>query len=410
MKRKMRGLRGWMAALLALMLTVLPLDARAEENADGTKYYLGSAVNAGRDTGYAEEKTIGEGDPHFGWSLGEFFVSGYTRVTEDAAGDPVFLKNLGDTVTLWFRLDQDITCLNGSADLSIQADTDGYDAWFGVEKTDFGRGALIIRHTDYQNHTGDPVIYTDYLAADAAAGAEVQVELFEEGDYEVALNYQVKKAGKELFGLDPFSTCSDYRIFFRFSVRNGNCMIYPFDTATGSELTNTAVTENGFSLDLAKSRYLDIDIRKEVLNEGADGLTEDVRFNAPAQDGAQFTEEGIYTITVSNRYTGQQTQKKIYVGTNDLLKAHVTTGLAIPEIAVQLSNGASVAADGSLIPASETAPEEQTQPAPIPQAGEEKGGLPWYVIVALVIGVPVAGFFIVVEFRKRDRYSRWYRK
>ena len=28
------------------------------------------------------------------------------------------------------------------------------------------------------------------------------------------------------------------------------------------------------------------------------GLTEDVRFNRPARDGDQYTDEGIYTITV----------------------------------------------------------------------------------------------------------------
>ena len=51
-------------------------------------------------------------------------------------------------------------------------------------------------------------------------------------------------------------------------------MVFPFDVTTGAELTNTAFTENGFYLDLAKSRYLDIDIQREVLMEGVDGLTE----------------------------------------------------------------------------------------------------------------------------------------
>ena len=74
-----------------------------------------------------------------------------------------------------------------------------------------------------------------------------------------------------------------------------------------------------------------------VRKEGAEGLTEDVRFNKPAKDGEQYTDEGIYTITVSNVYTNQTTTKVIYVGTDDVLKAHVTTGLSIADVEYQLS-------------------------------------------------------------------------
>lgn len=141
-------------------------------------------------------------------------------------------------------------------------------------------------------------------------------------------------------------------------------MVYPFDVVTGAELTNSSITENGFYLDLAKSRYLNIDIKKEVRKDGAEGLTEDVRFNKPAKDGAKYTDEGIYTITVSNQYTNQTTTKVIYVGTDDVLKAHVATGLSISDVEYQLSMGATVAADGTLIPASEQSlpPAEPTNP------------------------------------------------
>lgn len=322
--------------------------AFAVENT-GSKYYLGEIINAGKDTGYSENEKITEKDPHFGWKLGDFFVSGYTRETEDADCNPVFLKNVGDTVTLWFELEQDIAMLNGNEMLTISGDTNGYDEYFGIEKTDFGRGTLIIRHTDYQNHIGDPIIYTDYLAANATKGAAIEVELFEEGDYEVALNYEIREDKVNVFGWKPVGTYENYRIFLRFSVRNGNCMVYPFDVATGDELLNTAITENGFYLDLARSRYLDIDIKKEMLNEGVDGLVEDVRFNRPAKDGDQYTDEGIYTITVTNRYTAQQTVKKIYVGSNEVLMAYVTTGLSVPEIKELIDNGATIAPDGTII-------------------------------------------------------------
>ena len=366
----MKIIRNTFASIIVLILLVStvmqPIAVLANEN----KYYMGTAVNAGRDTGFSENNKITEKDPHFGWKLGSFYVDGYTRVTENKNEDPVFLKNVGDTVTLWFELEQDISQLNGDKMLSIAGDTNGYDEYFGIEKTDMGRGTLIIRHTDYQNRTDDPVIYTDYLAATASQNAAVEVKLCEEGDYEIALNYEIRKDNVDLFGWNPFPSYYNYRIYFRFSVRNGNCMLYPFDVATGSELTNSAITENGFYLDLANSRYLNIDIKKEVRREGAEGLTEDVRFNKPAKDGEQYTDEGIYTITVSNLYTNQTTTKVIYVGTDDVLKAHVVTGLSINDIEYQLSMGATVAADGTLIPApeqtlppvEETAPAEDTEP------------------------------------------------
>lgn len=339
---------------LLLFSAFRPITALADVPDGDRQFYLGTTVKTGKDNGYSGSVAIAQTDPHFGWNLGRFFITGYTSNTTDDAGNPIFLKTVGDKVTLWFHLEQDIAQLNGREDLSIGEDTNGFDQYFGINKTNFGRGTLIVRHIDHQNLASDPVIYTNYLTANAAQGVDTQVELFEEGDYEVALNYEIRQ---EHF---LFPTYTNYRIFFRFSVRNGNCMVFPFDSVTGAELTNTAITENGFYLDLAKSRYLDINIRKEVLAEGADGLTEDTRFNRPAREGEHYTQEGIYTITVRNRYTGQETQKIIYVGNNDVLKAHVTTGLSISEITYQLSTGATVAEDGTIIPA----PTETEPPAP----------------------------------------------
>lgn len=314
---------------------------------DEPKYYLGETINTGTDNGFSGSNKIGKDDPHFGWNLGSFFVSGYTRVSNDQDGNPVFLKTVGDKVVLWFNLEQDILCLNGKSDIQISTDTNGYDEYFGVKPTDFGRGTMIIRHRDYQNSQGEAQIYTDYLAANIAIGADTTVQLFEEGDYEVALNYEIKNSEKKF--LSTSNSYYNYRIYFKFSVRNGNCMVYPFDVETGEELTNTALTENGFYLDLARSRYLDINVKRETLHEGAVGLTEDVRFNRPARDGDQYTDEGIYTITVSNRYTGQETIKKIYVGANKLLMAHMVTGLSIEEIRGLIAKGATITEDGMIV-------------------------------------------------------------
>lgn len=304
-------------------------------------YNLGSKVRVKEFDGYYGKEDITKDDIHYGWDLGNFFVSGYTdkRVSDD--GSVVFLKNVGDKVTLWFNLAQDINSLNGNGDLTITSDNEGYDQYFETPRTDFGKGALIIRYTDYNNNKTEPQIYTNYLQANTSFGADTKVQLFEEGDYEVALDYEVTKDGF-------IDTEGHYRIFFNFSVRNGNCMVYPFDIATGTELTNSSMTENGFRLDLAKSRYLNVNIKREVLKDSADGLVEDTRFNGPAKDGAEYTEEGIYTITVSNNYTNQFTVKKIYVGTNNILRAYMTTGLSIPEINNLVAEGATILDDGTI--------------------------------------------------------------
>lgn len=317
-------------------------------------YSLGTKVRAKNFDGYFGEEVIDKNDVHYGWDLGNFFASGYTDEVTDADGNMVFLKNVGDKITLWFKLNQNINGLNGRENLSITADTEGYDQYFETQKMDFGRGVLIIRYTDHNNVKAEPTIYTNYLEANATVGADTKVQLFEEGDYEVALDYEI--TSDELI-----DKVGHYRIFFKFSVRNGNCMVYPFDVKTGSELTNSSMTENGFRLDLAKSRYLKINLKREILKDSADGLIEDTRFNGPAKDGAEYTDEGIYTITVSNEYTGQFTTKKIYVGTNNILRAYMTTGLSIPEINNLVDNGSTISDDGTIQLATVKPEEESTE-------------------------------------------------
>lgn len=285
-------------------------------------YFSADAVNAGVDNGYSKANVIQGNDKHFGWRLGRFFVSGYTRVTENNTANPIFIKTLGDSITLWFDLEQDIDALNGNTNLIVGEDQNGFDQYFGVQKTNFGRGTLIIRHADYHNAKGDPVIYTDYVLAKGTTGADTKVVLHEEGDYEVALDYELQDNDLTHI-LDKYG---NYRIYFKFSIRNGNCMVYPFDVTTKVELQNTAVTENGFYLDLARSRYLDIDVRRSVIVEGPAGTIEDERFNRPAKDGDKYDAEGIYTISVRNRYTGESTVKTIFVGSNELLQEYIAHG------------------------------------------------------------------------------------
>ncbi len=340
--------------IFAIFLTALAaccfclVAVAAEDISAENKYYVGEAKKTGWDNGYSGEEIIKEGDPHFNWKIGEFFVDGYTSVTKSDDDAPIFLKNVGDKVQLWFHLQQNIDKLNGDENLSVSEDSNGSDVYFSVPKTNFKRGALIIQKTGYNNAKEEPVVYVDYLAAKTSKDADTEVEMCEEGDYEVALDYELRKDPRKVFDISIIPEFSNYRIFFKFSVRNGNCMVYPFDVKTKGELGDTSITENGFYLDFANSRYLDINIKKEILNEGATGLAEDVRFNRPAKDGEQYTDEGIYTITASNKYTGQLTTKKIYVGNDDVLKAVVATGLTVSDVQKYLSKGATIGKDGTI--------------------------------------------------------------
>ncbi|MBQ9196753.1 MAG: hypothetical protein IJ157_05860 [Clostridia bacterium] len=291
------------------------------------KYFFDTVTKTGVSNGYSGIKKVDSDDPHYGWKLGRFCLNGFTRVIDDTNGNPVFLKVVGDKISLRFYLEQDIDRLNEKEGVSIASDAKGYDENFGIPKTDFKRGALIIRQKTHENYENEPILYTDFLSANEEVNADTMVEFLEEGDYEVALDYEIKSPG--LLGI---TTYNDYRIYFKFSVRNGNCMVYPFDVVTGAELQNTAITENGFYLDLARSRYLDINVKRSVLQDGAGGIIEDDRFNRPAKDGDRYTTEGIYTVSVKNRYTGESTVKTIFVGTDELLRQYVANGFSVDRL------------------------------------------------------------------------------
>lgn len=72
-------------------------------------------VNTGKDNGYTGTDAIDGKDVHYGWSIGTFSINGYTQTQKEEDGTTVFLKNVGDQVTLWFTLNQDIDQLNGKA-------------------------------------------------------------------------------------------------------------------------------------------------------------------------------------------------------------------------------------------------------------------------------------------------------
>ena len=387
MKRALLAVLCAVAALSVTLPTITLADDSSSNGSEDNKYYYDKVVNTGLDNGYSESNSIKEGDPHFGWKLGRFVVSGFTS----RAGDdvPVFLKNSGDQVELSFQLNQSIDSLNGDDKRKISGDGNGYDEYFGIPKTDFGHGALITKHTDYQNASTEPTVSTEYLSS-VKVGANTHIDMYEEGDYEVALDYEIESPG-----LLPFRPAyNNYRIFFKFKVRNSNTMMFLFDTATNNELFNGSVTSSGFRIDMAGSHYLDVSVKREVLNSTGDGLTEDVRFNKTATDGAVFEDEGIYTVTVKNPNTGEEaTTKKIYVGTNDAMKASVANNMTLAEAQERIAEGATVAGDGSFRSAS-----KKTDASANAVSGKngDAASMGGPVIALLAVGVVLILAFIVM--------------
>ena len=387
MKRALLAVLCAVAALSVTLPTNVLADDSSSNGSEDNKYYYDKVVNTGLDNGYSESNSIKEGDPHFGWKLGRFVVSGFTS----RAGDdvPVFLKNSGDRVELSFQLNQSIDSLNGDDKRKISGDGNGYDEYFGIPKTDFGHGALITKHTDYQNASTELTVSTEYLSS-VKVGANTHIDMYEEGDYEVALDYEIESPG-----LLPFRPAyNNYRIFFKFKVRNSNTMMFLFDTATNNELFNGSVTSSGFRIDMAGSHYLDVSVKREVLNSTGDGLTEDVRFNKTATDGAVFEDEGIYTVTVKNPNTGEEaTTKRIYVGTNDAMKASVANNMTLAEAQERIAEGATVADDGSFRTASKKTDASANEVSGKNGDAASMGGP---VIALLAVGLVLILAFIVI--------------
>lgn len=340
--------------------------------ADNTRQYMltdmTSKVNTGeKDNGYSGLTEITKDDPHFGWELGEFYVSGFTQKTEDKMNDPVFLKNVGDQVALYFSLKQDINKLNGNDAIYVTEDEDGWDQNFEVTRRNFGRGTLIIKYTNYENKKTDPIVYTNFLEANAITTADTAVYVFEEGDYEVCLDYEVRYDKTKIWQTSLFPETNHYRIYFKFLVRNSNCMVFPFEIETNNEMNNSSFTEKGFFIDMANSRYLRTFVKREVLNEKEDAFIEDVRFNREVKDGDKFTDEGIYTITVNNEYTGQTVTKKIYVGNNNIVKGYMISGMDLKTLKELIDGGATINDDGTI-----TMPEPKTdEPSVTPEVNPE---------------------------------------
>ena len=269
------------------------------------KYRLGKIVRTKNFEGYSGEEPITRDDPHYNMEIGSFYVSGHTAKPQEENDNVVFLKNHDDKLVLWFKLEQDIKKCKGDSNIYVNSDPEGNDDYFQSEITDFGKGALLVRKRNLDtNEWSETTIYRNYLESNASPDSDTKVLLFEEGDYEVALDYELKQDIKHL-GVIKTSKRSHYRIFFKFSVKNGTTFFLVRDVNNNIVYDGERVQE-GFSVDIAKSKNLTIDIDYTSL----DGF----RKQYPATEGKVLNDKGTYIITVTNISTNKSYSETIYVG------------------------------------------------------------------------------------------------
>ena len=285
-------------------------------------------VNTGKDNGFAKQTIINQDDPHAGWSLGHFTISGFSAKEKDDAGDWIFYKVLGDSgeeyddnIVLQFDLREDIDALHGQNTMKIADDTETFDQGFNYRGNPFRRGALLIQHEKPDGSIGETQQYANYLDAKESINANTSIEIKEEGDYRIALDYEIASRG----ALNR-PIINDYRVYLTFKVRNGNCTVFTFDLDNGMELENGAITESGFKLTFAESHYLKVFIKREALSYGVDGYKLNTSFNGFAKEGIPYTEPGLYTISAGIPSTGHLTEKQIFVGSKEEYENYVLAG------------------------------------------------------------------------------------
>lgn len=260
-------------------------------------------VNAGNNGGYAANNKPASDDPHSGWKLGRFIISGFTEETDTG----VFLKTLGDDITLMFELYEDINCLNGNEKLSIANDSKAIDVPFNYNEknTAFGAGALLVQHEDFRHNKSPIHPYEDFLFANYSGLVNTSVEINEEGKYNIALDYLIKDNGF-------LGKTNGYRISFSFEVKNGDGIAFLRNADTLSELQNYSISENGFKVDLAKSHSVKVHVTRKDISISGTAL--DVREDKPASDGESFTKPGYYIVDMTNTETGKTVTKNLFVG------------------------------------------------------------------------------------------------
>lgn len=93
---------------------------------------------------------------------------------------------------------------------------------------------------------------------------------------------------------------------------------------------------------------MDINVEYSRIKLSNGLINEDTRSNKIYTLGTQYTDEGIYRISIKNKYTGEETTKIIYVGTSKYLKALSKNKLTVDALNNKLKNGKTVSNDGTI--------------------------------------------------------------
>lgn len=380
-------------------------SSESDSTEESARYDIGYAVNAGLDDGFSQSNEISGDDPHNGWSIGQFYVTGYSSVTFAEDGTPVFLKPSASSASLHFTLYQDINSLNGDSSLSISDDKGTSDSRYGIENTDFGRGALIAKISNTTQGTSDQTFTKDFLSQDIWNGADKEVLSLDEGDYEIALDYEVKKKGLFAIGaLEPGVSYSNYSITFKFSVRNSDSYVSLLDANTGEQLLGNTFTDRGFRVDLSHAGYLTVTVKHLTLDSETGELVEDPNVSGDVSDGELFVQDGIYEITSSNTYGEPPTTTTIYVGSDDVLKAYAVTGLSLSEIRDSLAAGATVNSSGNLVypERQDSSQEDESASGENAPASKPTGTSTWIPVVGIIAALAVVIIVVLIAKSKRS--------
>ena len=337
MKRTFKNLTAIVMALLSIM-SVFALPAFATEgntdnySTNSNTYMFNETKTTADNNGYANPSALGAGDPLLGVNVVDIEIGNFSSTTI-FNGKRVFLKTSPDVPVLSINLNADLSNLGGSG-AYVCSDSATVVSDYGY-RGKVGYGLLAIEHTD---HTGkkETFFIPDLFNVLKENGDIIPAFFGEEGSYRISVFFETERYVNTVKDWkNPFyykkKKVYEYRNYRvdtgRFELRNGNTMVYTFNSA-GNEISNGSVVTDGFYLDLANSHYLDVQLQKEVIgNSGFLGETTDTRFNTVGVDKRFYDSEGLYTIVVSNPVTGASTTKKILVAgqENSTLKKAVAT-------------------------------------------------------------------------------------
>jgi hypothetical protein len=301
-------------ALPAFATEVVPKNS----NYSGNVFVFPDLKVASDNTGYANAASLGDGDPLLGVDTVEICVNNFSS-TLVKDNQRVFLKSNPDIPTVNINVKMDNLDNIGETGSFLTSDSYTVVPSYGY-RGKIGRGLLIVEFTDCQ---GNKKIYPTPDLFDVLKENDglLPMSIGEEGKYRVAVLFEAGRYVKSVKKWkNPFyykkQAVYEYRNYIveaEFSVFNGNTIIYPMDS-NGNELTNGSVVDQGFYLDFASSKNLQVQVKREILaSENRLKETSDVRFNTVGVDKRFYSAPGIYTITTKNQITEATTTVRILV-------------------------------------------------------------------------------------------------